>query len=903
MHVKTSEGNDAEQAMQRMLERLYEAQRVARLGDWDFEIATGAISWSPCVYELFGRDPALGPPRDYEENAALFDPPSRDKITEHIQRAIESGEAQEYDVVVSKHPTGPVDLHVFAVPVRDADGVVRRLHGTVQDITDRKRTEDELRASDEKFRQFAAHVNDVFWIRSPDMKQLHFLSPGFERIWGRPIEKLLAAPLSWTEFVAPEDRQRVSATFAGLQGDVPSVDIDYRITRPDGEIRWVRARGFQVRDEHGIHIRNIGVATDITEKQLSRKALETSARELEIERSRLVAAQQVAKVGSWETDLATLNMQWSDETHRIYGLDPRTATINHSTFLERVHPADRERVNEAFTRSMRVRGTTSVEHRLLLPDGTVKTVEERWRVVFDQDDNPLRAIGTCQDITERRRAEDALRQSQKQMRDVFDGLGPSMFVGLLSVAGVLVEVNRAPLVAAGLRAEDVIGKPFEETHWWTYSKEVQLQLRDAIGRARGGESSRYDVRTRGAGNEVIDIDFSLEPLRDESGNVSFLIASASVITERKIAEDALRQAQKMEAVGQLAAGVAHEFNNLLQALMSTSAILRYQAGNPAITKAGADLEALVKRGAGLTQQLLLFARSSALEKSHVDLGEEIRTASAFLRPLMPETISIVVDVPAETFDVEADAGQIQQVLLNLAINARDAMPTGGTLTLRAGRIGNEVFQEVEDTGYGMSADTLSHLFEPFFSTKKPAKGTGLGLAVAHGIAEQHGGRFEVHSTLGEGSRFRVILPASISAAAVISVPNAVPNLTNGTDGVFVVEDDPSVRAGVSTLLELMGYDVVAAGSGEEAIALSFDSPPQLLLSDVTLPGMPGPRVAALLSERWPDLKVVLMSGYFEEAIQKNAIANGWHFLQKPFEFDDLARVLAIALLGETRDRG
>jgi len=1179
MHTDITPRKQAEQAMERTVERLNEAQRVARIGDWDFDIASGVISWSPLVYDILGREPELGPPRTYEENAALFEPESRKLQAENINRAIESGEPQEYELTTSAESGPPVHVQAVAVPVKDEAGIVRGIHGTVQDVTasrsaqsalkererelretqrlaqlgswyhefddglvrwseetsrifglepsvyeqsfddlrrffgpetfaemgdmvgrlrdfgkayeieapitridgsrgwtlargepvrngegtiiavrgtvlditerklaewaaeqlatrtaqrermlstllssmtdfayvydregrfvfvnqplldlwgitleaaigrnfveigypeelakkllrevnevfetkesltgetpytspsgvhgfyeyifspvigadgtvenvvgstrdvtERRRTEDQLRASDEQFRQFAANIDEVFWVRSADMSEVQFLSPAFERIWGRPMESLLSNPESWTEFIVAEDRERVAAIFADLCSEARSVDVEYRIARPDGEIRWVRARGFQVRDGNGVHIKNIGISSDITEKQLAAVALRASAEQfralaealkkselhqrlqaeqLEMERSRLVAAQHVAKVGSWETDLSSMAVRWSEETHRIFGVEPERSPVTHSTFLDLVHPEDRLRVNGAFEESMRAGGPRTIEHRLLLADGMVKTVEERWEVVFDAQDNPLRAVGTCQDITERRQAEDALRQSQKRLRDVFDGLGPSMFVALLAADGILMEINRSPLEAAGLRPDDVLGLPFDQTHWWTYSAEVQHQLRDAMARARSGESSRYDVKTRGVGDEVIDMDFSLEPLRDDAGTIRFLVASATVITDRKIAEDALRQAQKMEAVGQLAAGVAHEFNNLLQALMSTSAILRYRAETPAIASTGTDLEMLIKRGAGLTHQLLLFARNSAIEKSSLDLGRELRTASAFLRPLIPETIAIVVDVPAEPLQVAADAGQLQQVLLNLAINARDAMPAGGTLTLRAGRAGDEVFQEVEDNGHGMSAETRAHLFEPFFSTKLPGKGTGLGLAVAHGIIEQHGGRFEVHSTPGEGSRFRVILPAALgSAEAVMSELSAGTSPSIGAGRVFLVEDDESVREGVATLLGLMGFEVVTAASGEEAIALTIEPPPQVLLSDVTLPGMTGPRVAALLRERWPELKIILMSGYFEETMRANASRQGCQFLPKPFELEELARVLALAM--------
>jgi PAS domain S-box-containing protein len=261
-----------------------------------------------------------------------------------------------------------------------------------------------LRESEQKFLQLAENMTDAFWMRSPDLREVHYVSPGFERIWGRPVESLLTNPQQWTDFIFPEDRARVAAAFAGLTEDVASLDIEYRIMRPDGEIRWVRVRGFQIRDASGKLIRLTGIVGD---------------------------------------------------------------------------------------------------------------------------------------ITERKAAEDAARRNQRHLRGLIDGLSPSMFVALLTPEGILVEVNAAPLTVAGLKPEDVLGKPFVDTHWWSSSPEAREKLRKAIGRAARGEASRYDVRTRGAGAEIIDIDFSLQPLRDESGKVVFLVPSASVITERTRAEELL----------------------------------------------------------------------------------------------------------------------------------------------------------------------------------------------------------------------------------------------------------------------------------------------------------------------------------------------------------------------------
>jgi PAS domain S-box-containing protein len=749
-------------------------------------------------------------------------------------------------------------------------------------------SEDELQRSIQNFHFLADHITDAFWIRSADMREVHYVSPAFERIWGRPVETLLANPESWVEFIHPDDRHRVHAHFLGLTGERTNLDIEYRIFRLDGVLRWIRVRGFQVRDDEGTLIRIIGIVTDITEQR-------RLAGELENERARLVAAQQVAKVGSWETDLRTMEVIWSLETHRIFETKPVEGSVTHQSFLQRVHPDDRAAVDAAFLRSLDVDAQCTVEHRLLFPDGRVKFVEQRWQIARDDAGVAVKAIGTCQDISERKGAELELRASQQQLRGIIDGLGPSMFVALLTPDGTLVDINRAPLEATGVRAADILGRPFAEMPWWTYSAEVQQQVRDSIARADHGEPSRYDVRALGYDGRFFDVDFSLQPLRDDDGRVAFLVASASVITERKQAEAALRQSHKLEAVGRLAAGVAHEFNNILQTLMAMATLARMRAVTPESMKIATDMEAQIRRGAAVTQQLLLSSRHQDLTRTTFDLRDQVAHARDLLRRLIPENIALVVDSTLERAPVEGDPGQIHQVLLNLVINARDAMPEGGTLTLRVKREGGEVLLEVEDDGVGLDEATREHLFEPFFTTKEQGKGTGLGLAVVYGIVDQHGGRIEVVSRPGSGTLFRVILPETDSRAMAAELTSRVePARANGR--ILLVEDEDGVREGLAALLETLGYDVVAVARGEEALALPASLMPDLLLSDVSLPGIGGPALAQRLRERWSNMRVTLMSGYIDNRTRDIAREENWFVLQKPFEFEQLEKQLTEVLV-------
>ena len=959
----------------------------------------------------------------------------------NVHRALEDATSYQMEKRYL-HKSGKVIAAVVSIAlIRDSKGEPLYFVSHILDMTARKAVEEDLRDTSEKFRQLADNITDAFWIRSPDMKEVHYISPAFERIWGRTVESLRKNPHLWIDFVLSEDRAMVQAAFDSLTGDTKSVDLEYRIVLPNGEQRWVRARGFQVHDDAGTLVRILGIVTDITDKrraserlraseedfrilteampqivwitepdgrniffnqrwmdytgmsmeeslgdgwrkpfhpddqeraatawskavkeidvysiearirrrdgvyrwwlvrgvplkdtqgaiikwigtctdihdmklaeleishsnrelEVAADALRISAREqrqlasdLELERARLVAAQEVATVGSWEISLPSMASLWSAEMHHIFGTDPVSSIVTRLFFMTLVHPQDRHIVESAFSESVRQRGASSLEHRIVLKNGTLKYVEQRWRIVFDETQRPLRAIGTCQDITERKLADIALRRSQERIRDVFNGLGPSMFVGLMTPDGILVEINRAALEAANITASEVLGKHFADSHWFSHSTEVQRELRDAIARAVAGEASRYDVKMKGIGTELIDVDFSLQPLKDENGRIAFLVPSGSVITDRKRTEAALRKSQKLEAVGQLAAGVAHEFNNILQTLMSMAAITRLRGVNPEDVKNAEQMEVQIRRGASVTRQLLLASRNTETAKTTLDLCKEVVTVAELLRRLLPENIQMVVDTAPEPANVRGDSGQIQQVLLNLAINARDAMADGGTLTLRVCGGADEVSFDVEDSGMGFDEATNEHLFEPFFTTKEPGKGTGLGLAVVHGIVEQHGGRIEVHSEPGVGSRFRVILPHSSSGEARVEpVQKTLHRKAAGR--ILLVEDEEAVRDGLQLQLEHIGYEVVTAGRAEDALALPMSPAPDLLLTDVSLPGISGPSLAAQLRARWPELRVILMTGYVDDTTAANARHEAWQLIQKPFEMEELQSHLLIAM--------
>ena len=415
-----------------------------------------------------------------------------------------------------------------------------------------------------------------------------------------------------------------------------------------------------------------------------------------------------------------------------------------------------------------------------------------------------------------------------------------------------------------------------------------------------GEVWRGEIVNRRRDGGFYPEEMTITPVRDPEGAIRHFVAVKQDIAERKKAETALEQsraqlveAQKLEAVGRLAGGVAHDFNNILQVLLSQVETLRISPGPDGQPDGLEEMEANVRRGARLTSQLLLFARRQVPEKQRVNLGEVVGETAGLLRRLLPANVKLGLEIAPGPLWVEADTGQLQQVMMNLAVNAGDAMKSGGILTVRTSGGGGEAVLEVEDTGEGMDEYTRAHLFEPFFTTKGPGQGTGLGLAVVHGIVTQHGGSIEVSRSPGEGTLFRVRLPAVPAPQATGIVPGGEADLPRGQgERLLLVEDEEGARHGFVKMLGLLGYHVTAVGSGEEVDALPDDPPPDLLLSDFMLPGISGLELVDRVRRRWPATKVVLMSGYSDGEARTQCVDDGIAcFLQKPFGMASLARAV------------
>ncbi len=591
----------------------------------------------------------------------------------------------------------------------------------------------------------------------------------------------------------------------------------------------------------------------------------------------------------------------SHSIERLLGFAP-AELVGHPGF-ERVHPDDAPRLHAALGDIIASPGTpASLELRWRHKDGSWRHIDA---VAVDRLAEP--AVGAIvvnfRDVSERRTAEAALRESEERYRTLVEGVRDIIFA--LSPEGTIASLNPAFETITGLRREEWVGQPFERL---VHPEDLPLAL-ELLGRVVRGElrpASQFRVRTAKGDYRVGE--FSATPQLHE-GRLVGILGIGRDVTERVQLEQQLRQAQKMEAVGRLAGGIAHDFNNILTAITGYADLLLEDLGATDPRRQDADeIHKAADRAAGLTRQLLAFSRQQVLQPTVLEVNKLVSDLEKMLRRLLGEDVELGTRLAPTTGRVKADPGQLEQVIMNLAVNARDAMPNGGKLTLETGnvdldeayaadhypgRAGPFVLLAVSDTGIGMSEETQAHMFEPFFTTKEKGKGTGLGLATVYGIIKQSGGFIWVYSEVGHGTTFKLYLPRVEELAERASQPAQAPaRAARGTETVLVVEDEAPVRSVARQVLERHGYTVLEAPSAEAAldIATRYSGTIHLLLTDVVMPGLNGRELASRLATLRPDARVIFMSGYTDDAVTRHGVLEpGSTYVQKPFTPDAIAR--------------
>jgi PAS domain S-box-containing protein len=747
-----------------------------------------------------------------------------------------------------------------------------------RDVSAKHDAEEALHRSNEQLRltMDAAHVGTWEWDRATDRMTL---SEGIEAILGLPEGAFLETFRGGLATVHPDDRQRVQelAQRSGETGE--PLTVEYRHLLSNGLTRWLAAQGNVIRDEAGAVTGMTGTIADVTGHRTVEQALRKSE-------ASLSEAQRIARLGHWDWDVVTGSLWWSDEIYRIFGLHSQEFAATYSAFLERIHPADRQAVEDRVAQALNREELYEIDHRIVLPGGEERSVHEKGEVTFDESGAPIRMTGTVQDVTEARQVEAALRRQKELLSTVVGGAPLVIFA--TDREGVFTLSDGKALALIGLQPGEAVGQS------------AFVMFRDAPGvaenlrRALAGETVTFSSTLGELTFEAL-----YAPLYDGSGQVDGVIGVALDTTERARLQEQLLHSQKMEGIGRLAGGVAHDFNNLLTAIISYSEFVAASFA-PQDERRDDILEVLkaANRAAELTRQLLSFARRQMVEPKVVSVNDLMLGTDRLLRRLLGEDVELVTVPHAGVPEVEIDPGQFEQMLVNLAVNARDAMPEGGTLTMETGRAllegrdavradlpaGRYVTLAVSDTGTGIAEEIREQIFEPFFTTKELGKGTGLGLATCYGIARQAGGTILVSSEVGKGTTFTIYLPVASGARRQPGEAGEQPAL-QGSETLLLVEDEPQVLELAARALRAVGYTVLTAASGAEALekARGHEGAIDLLITDVVMPQMSGVRLVEQMAEVRPGLGVLYMSGYTDEAIgQHGALDHGAALLPKPF---------------------
>ena len=779
----------------------------------------------------------------------------------------------------------------------------RRFAGTIEDITGRKSAEAEIRRSEERFRSLFSNMTEGFALHevitnesgeAVDYRLLD-INPAFERLTGMVKGDVLGRRV--TE-ILPGIESFWIETYGrvGLTGEAATFERYY----PAPLDKWYEVYAYRPAERQFAVI-----FKDVTDRRRAEEALRESE-------ERLKRAQEIAHLGSWELDLADNRLTWSDEVFHIFGMTPGEFGATYQAFLDAVHPDDRAAVDAAYSKSLAEgRDSYEIEHRIVRRDtGEVRIVHEKCHHRRDASGRIVSSIGMVHDITETKKAE-ALRQALTEQERLRLGAAveqASDSVAMLDLDGAIQYVNAAFSSINRLTRDEAVGRSYFD---FIPGESTAAAVRESVGAGRmwHGEMTRPLT-----GRRPVELEVTISPAQDPSGSVIGWLVTEKDVTQENALQRQFRQAQKMEALGTLAGGITHDFNNILSTIFVNTelALLDLAPAHPARRSLPIVLQA-ANRGKELVKQIISFSRQKEWERKPLEVSPIVKEGLKFLRSTLPKDIAIVESVAVDCGSVLADPSQVHQILVNLCQNASLAMAD------RAGQIevklepaqvdadlaahhpdlkpGPYVRLTVADTGCGMTRELMERIFEPFFTTRKQGEGSGLGLPVVHGIVKSYDGAITVYSEPGKGSVFNVFLPRLTSEAAE-GEKGKKTRPEKGREHILIVEDDPSQLQGMARLLERLGYRVTAKPSGRAALT-AFKKKPEafdLVITDQTMPRMSGVELAGALAKVRSDIPVILCTGFSERV---NGETFGQHgiraFVMKPFTIQEISRHIRSAL--------
>ena len=772
-----------------------------------------------------------------------------------------------------------------------------------QYISGVKQAEEALRDSEKKYRLLVSQIPAMVFQGYGDWS-IDPLDEKVEVLTGYAKEDFDSRRVKWCDLIPAEDLDYAAKVFIEALKTDKSYVREHRLRKKDGEIIWVQCRGQIFCHDQGKVDHISGVSFDVTQRRQAEEAVREGERFLAD-----VFASIQDGINIMDTDYNIIRVnpifdRWYEHARPLVGKKCYKA------FHGRQEPCEICPYRQTLETGKAAYKVTPREGK----DGA----EAGWLEVFTfpiTDPATGQVKGVIQhirDITERQRAEEALQERERFLTSIFASIQDG--ISVLDNEYNIVRVNPA-MERDYAQAMPLVGKKCYEAY---HGSRESCDICPARTTLETGAAAREMVIVKGAAGEMVRyVDLYTFPLMDmSSGQMQGVVEYVRDVTEQKQAEEALHrseaqlsQAVKMEAVGRLAGGVAHDFNNILTAIIGYGELLLMNLDQQDPQRQDVqDILVAAERAATLTRQLLAFSRKQVLQPQRLALNRVVANMDKMLRRIIGEDIDLVTVLGPEPGTVTADPGQIEQVIMNLAVNARDAMPQGGKLTIETAdadldeayaqnhleaQPGPYVMLAVSDTGVGLDQEAQARIFEPFFTTKELGKGTGLGLSTVYGIVKQSGGLIWVYSEPGKGTTFKIYLPRLEAAGDLAAGLSQVPGKCEwGSETVLLVEDEDMVRHVARRILARHGYTVLEAASGDDALAISRENagPIHLMLTDVVMPGMSGRETADNLKPQRPGMKVLFMSGHTENAIVHHGVLDpGTAFIQKPFKYNVLAQ--------------
>jgi PAS domain S-box-containing protein len=861
------------------------------------------------MIDLFGysREEIIG----LNARKTYVNPEDRKKFQEKIER---EGFVRDYEIKLRKKNGSEMECLLTATVRWANDGNIVGYQGILRDITERKQVLNELHTEKRRFQTLSENAPFGMVMIDKD-GAFRYINPKFRELFGYDLNDVPNGK-AWFRKAYPDTSYRhnvISTWVNDLESSNPGEKRPrtFTVTCKDGTEKIINFIPVQLERSE-----NLMACEDITERRQVEEALcksEERFREL--------------------YDNAPVGYHEYDSEGRITNVNLTDLEMLGYTREEMVgQPIWKFNVNEETVREQvmaKLAGTLppgkELERIYRRKDGTTFPVLIEDRLILDENRRIKGIRCTIQDITERERVEEALRKSEEKFQKLFDK-APMGYMEL-NAQGCITQVNRTELTMLGYTAEEMLEQPI-----WKFVVEEEKARQTVIAKLSESIREPWEALERNYKRKdgtTLTVLIKDALTRDAEGKVTGIYSTIQDITERKQMEqekknleEQLRQSQRIEAIGRLAGGIAHDFNNLLTVIKGYTqlSLLGLKEGDP-LKGSLEEIQKSSERAADLTHQLLAFSRRQMLEFKVLDLNAVLRNLDKMLRRVLGEDVKLVTLLAEDLGRVKADPGQMEQVVMNLAVNARDAMPSGGRLTIETANVqldeayarahisvspGCYVVLSVSDTGVGMTQEVKERVFEPFFTTKEISKGTGLGLSTVYGIVKQSGGNIWVYSEPGKGTTFKIYLQRVDEPLEELREKMVGEELPRGKETVLVVEDDEKVRKLIVEILGRQGYRVLEASHGDEALLIheTHDGLIPLILVDVVMPGMSGSELAKRIASLRPEIKILYMSGYTDNAIVHHGVlAGGLNYIQKPFTMDGLTRKVREVLDKDSKPPG